>query len=179
MLEITDREALLMSQVLFTVRTSSQILFNSYLQEEILDFVDKLDEYIISGRQPENVASMNSENLVDSEEEDEVDETEESEEEEYFFSVADFVELDSLKIVEGKNKRVLMFTSGPNGELDVDLDDGEELICWVSSVTRGSDWIQIDTNNGVSRRFDVKKFPVSWTSTFELGVKVNVEEEES
>ena len=174
MLEITDREALLMSQVLFTIRTSSQILLNSYLQEEILDLVDKLDEHIVSGGQPENTASMNSVDPVASE-----DETDESEEEEYFFNVADFVELDSLKVVEGKNKHILMFVSAPNGELDVDLDDGEELICSVSSVTRGSDWVQIETNDGVSRKFEVRKFPVSWTSTFELGVKVNVEEEES
>jgi hypothetical protein len=173
MLEITDREALLMSQVLFTIRTSLQILLNSYLQEEILDLVDKLDEHIVSGGQPENTASMNSVDPVASE-----DETDESEEE-YFFNVADFVELDSLKVVEGKNKHILMFVSAPNGELDVDLDDGEELICSVSSVTRGSDWVQIETNDGVSRKFEVRKFPVSWTSTFELGVKVNVEEEES
>jgi hypothetical protein len=182
MLEITDREALLMSQVLFMIRTSSQILLNSYHQDEILDLVDKLEEHLVSGMQTEKFAAMNSEGAPEFEDEtDEDDESEESssDEEEYFFNVADFVELDSLKVSEGKNKHVLMFVSGPNGDLDVDLDDGDELICSVNTVTRGSDWVQIETVDGISRKFDVKKFPVSWTSAFELDVKVNVDEEES
>jgi hypothetical protein len=174
MLEITDREALLMSQILFTLRTSSQFLVSSNQQDEILDLVDKIEEYLapfVPSSQKENLAAMPQHDDDDSEEEDP------NAVRQY---VEDFLDLDTVSVTEDSEKKKFAFVSGPDGVLDVELVTGkeEEIICCIKQVSRSQKSFEIVTVDGDTREFFVNKFPKSWTSALPVNTVIYVEEEE-
>jgi hypothetical protein len=173
MLEITDREVLLMSQILFTLRTSSHFLFSSNQQDEILDLVDKIEEHLapfVPSSQKENLAAM-PQHDDDSEEEDP------NAVRQY---VEDFLDLDAVSVTEDSEKKKFAFVSGPDGVLDVELVTGkeEEIICCIKQVSRSQKSFEIVTVDGDTREFFVNKFPKSWTSALPVNTVIYVEEEE-
>jgi hypothetical protein len=176
MLEITDREALLMSQVLFTLRTSSQILVSSHQQDEILDLVDKIEEHLapfVPASQKEDLAAMSQY--------DDVDESEEEEDPNAVRQyVGDFLDLDAVSVTEDSEKKKFAFVSGPDGVLDVELGTGkeEEIICCIKQISRSQKSFEIVTVDGDTREFFVNKFPKSWTSALPVNTLIYVEEEE-
>ena len=175
MLEITDREALLMSQILFTLRTSSQFLFSSNQQDEILDLVDKIEEHLapfVPSSQKENLAAMPQHDHDDDSEEEDPNAVRQY--------VEDFLDLDAVSVTEDSEKKKFAFVSGPDGVLDVELVTGkeEEIICCIKQVSRSQKSFEIVTVDGDTREFFVNKFPKSWTSALPVNTVIYVEEEE-
>jgi hypothetical protein len=73
------------------------------------------------------------------------------------------VELEPLR-VDYKGKRSMIFESGiSKSSLDINFDDGDEILCDVTAIERFADKLKIYCAEGCVF-FDVAKFPKTWTS---------------
>jgi hypothetical protein len=86
---------------------------------------------------------------------------------EYSFSYSQALELSPIRVDHDGDKKTFKFVPGISSGVDIDLNDGEEIIFDVVNVERRGDSFSVNTVEGWVD-FEVQKFPKSWTTLFQL-----------
>ena len=74
---------------------------------------------------------------------------------------------------EDKNRKFLFEAGTSKSVLDINLDDGEEILCDVTNIERHADSFVVNCVSGWVT-FEVQKFPKSWTSLLKHGIVYKV-----
>lgn len=164
-MKLSNSEVLLLTQVLYQVRCSTNYFEYS---DKIRDLHEKLCSRLLSSSKD-----------IDEEENYEEDEcvwhddherVEESFDEEEFIekvSISDLIELDSVRTTYKDKKCTISFEKGiSKSSLDLNVNDGDEILCDVMRIERQAETVAIEHVSGWTT-FDVQKFPKSWTSLLE------------
>ena len=174
-MKLSNSEILLLTQVLYHVRCS-----DSYFEfgEQIHDLHNKFCSHLLSDKS----SKINSESTYHGDEEcvwhdhhvhddDLLDSKDEFDEE---ISLKDLLQLDPMRATYKGKKSSVCFEKGiSNSSLDLNLDDGDEILCDVTHVERHAEELKIQYVSGWTI-FDVQKFPKSWTALLQPGVLYKV-----
>lgn len=165
---LSNSEVLLLTQVLYHIRCS-----DSYFEfgEQIHELHNKLCSQLLSQNYNQEENNSVTENCVwhDESHQEEFDDSEMEE-----ISFQDLLELDSIKTSYKDKKCFLAFEKGMSkSSIDINLDEGDEILCDVSHIERHADYIDINCVAGWIT-FDVQKFPKSWTALLQPGTSYKV-----
>jgi hypothetical protein len=191
-MKLQDSEVLLLSQMLYHLKCSSSF-FSLKTERELDDLQEKFSSYLLSTSSKKDLEKVN----LDEEQEVEVDcywhedDHEEDclrlqENDQDFVDEEDeleslekvklgvFLSLDPLRVSHKNQKKSFRFEQGSSdGVLDINMDDGDEILCDVTEVQRNGESFEVNCNNGWVK-FSVQKFPKSWTANLEAGVLYEV-----
>jgi len=167
-MKLSNSEVLLLTQVLYHIRC-----LDSYFEfgEQIHELHNKLCSQLLSQNFCQETNDISTKNCVWHEEslQEEFDDSEMEE-----ISLQDLLELDSIKTSYKDKKCSLAFEKGMSkSSVDINLDEGDEILCDVSHIERHSDYIDINCVAGWIT-FDVQKFPKSWTVLLQPGTPYKV-----
>lgn len=96
---------------------------------------------------------------------------------ENFLYPEDLSDIEKFSVTdENDKKRFFKFETNDDGELEVHLDNGKEILANVESVRRTSGDVEI-LSDGRWEFFRCKKFPKSMTSLLTRGVKFQIEDQ--
>jgi len=185
-MKLKDSEVLLLSQLLFHVRSlpdqdwslDQQIekLYNrlcthlvpSYLEDQRISRHQSNCTWDDTVQGRDNFYSHNDE----SEGEDSDEQTDEPDLEQV--TPESLIELDQIKALAAGVKFKFLFEKGSyKSTVDVSLDDGDRIMCDVEKIVRHAESFSIICAEG-EVFFDVHKFPKSWTSLLAPGVTYEV-----
>lgn len=180
-MKLSNSEVLLLTQLLYHVKCS-----DSYFEfsDQIYELHEKLCSHMLNCQQSSDLEEDNKpEHPTDIDErcvwhEDHVHHASEFEEahdehdEDIFLK--DVLQLDSMRASHKGKKCSLFFEKGiSKSSLDLNLDDGDEILCDVTHIERHTEELKIQCVSGLVS-FDVQKFPKSWTALLQPGVLYKV-----
>lgn len=192
-MKLKDSEVLLLSQVLYHVKCSTNTCLSLKSERELDDLQEKLSLHLLSvlGKKEIETLGVDEEQDVevdcywheddheedclqlqenDQDLEDEEDESESLEK----VKLGVFLSLDPLRVSHKNQKKSFRFEQGSsNGVLDINMDDGDEILCDVTEVQRNGESFEVNCSDGWVK-FSVQKFPKSWTANLEPGVLYEV-----
>lgn len=171
-MKLSNSEVLLLTQVLYHIKCA-----DSYFEfsDKIHDLHDKFCNHLLSNsKDVEDIEENHDEENNEEEcvwhddhlyvEEESFDEEELLEE----ISLKDLIGLDPVRVTYKGKKSSIFFEKGiSKSSLDLNVDDGEEILCDVVRIERHAEMVAIEHVSGWSN-FDVQKFPKSWTSLLEV-----------
>ena len=169
-MKLDNSEVLLLSQILFHVKS---LPTHNWASEELIDkLYNKLNNHLVPNFS--NVTDEDSsQNYLDQEscvwhDDDTTDSIlqencEDQVEQGEAILVSKLLDLEPLR-VEFDGKRTFLFEKGiSKNSVDINLDDGAEVLCDVTEIERFSESFNVNSVNGWVT-FEVTKFPKSWTS---------------
>jgi len=161
-MKLKNSEILLLTQVLYHIKC-----VDGYL--EAYDQVEELHKKLCSFLLNKNDDATVEEECVWHEEESADDDELENENHESI-ELSKLLLLDATKVKLDEKKFILSFEHGTSKSiLDINLDDGDEIISDVIEIQRNSNSFEINCNSGWLT-FEVQKFPKTWTSLLKLGI---------
>lgn len=178
-MKLRNSEVLLLTQVLYHVKCSDNYFEFS---DQIHELHDKLCVHLLNEKcedvrvDEEDVRCVVHRDedfykIVESINEDDLEESEDSYEP---VAIKDVVLLESVRVSHENKKKTFFFELGTSKSmLDINLDDGEEILCDVTNIERRSDSFVVKCVSG-GVIFDVQKFPKSWKSLLKRGVPYKV-----
>jgi hypothetical protein len=176
-MKLKNTEVLLLTQVLYHIKCS-----DSYFEfsDEIHELHDKLCAHLLNEKSEEGVprededmecAVHDDDSLFEVVESISDDDSEDSRES---IAIKDVVLLKPVRVEHADKKKTFLFELGTSKSmLDINLDDGEEILCDVTDIERHSDSFIVRCVSGWLT-FDVQKFPKSWTSLLKHGIHYKV-----
>lgn len=175
-MKLTDSEVLLLTQVLYHIKCSDGYFEFS---EKIHYLHDKLCSYMLShhensdeNQQNDEQQSSNEECVWHIENAEQQDEFDDSDMEKV--SLKDVLDLEPIKVSYKDKRCLLVFEKGISKScIDINLDDGDEILCDATHIERHSDRVEINCVAGWIT-FEIQKFPKSWTSLLQLGTSYKV-----
>lgn len=184
-MKLQDSEVVFLLQLLFHVKASFGFgQDNDEVNQKISALLSKLESHVCSKSSSDGWVSFGWTDKSDDCEDDchlndcheDGDEDEDDPDKAtYFLTQKELLDLEKVRVFYECEKRSLKFVDGSKGMVDVDLDDGEEIICDVTKVFRKSDELHLETAAGWCV-FDVQKFPKSWTAVLALDEVGELEE---
>lgn len=173
-MKLTNSEVLLLTQVLYHVKCS-----DSYFEfsDQIHDLHSRLCSYMVGHHNENRHQDNDDENHHDGEEECvwHVDHDGGIHEDEFNDSnmeqvaLKEILELEPLRTSYKDKKCSLSFEKGISAScVDINLGDGDEILCDVTHIERHANHVDINCVAGWIT-FEVQKFPKSWTALLQLG----------
>lgn len=174
-MKLNDSEVLFLSQILFYLKNFSQ--YHWECDEALNDILKKCEQHLV--KKTSDVSEPTVPGCVwheesSSEDLEEIEDVEGPLENRETIQIQLFLDLDSIRVSYNGEKRKMAFEKGTSsGILDINLDDGDEILCDVTEIERTGASLTVNCAEGWVD-FDVQKFPKDWTSLLATGVVYEV-----
>lgn len=177
-MKLSNSEVLLLTQVLYHVKSA-----DGYLDDQIDELHEKLCSHILSslsGAQLEKDDHNDDEELTDHcvwHEENSFNEkdqnSEDDHEDDVEVTIKSLQDLDSVRVLHEHEKCDFIFEKGLKSSIDINLNDGEQILCDVTHIVRYAKSLDVECAEG-NVSFEIQKFPKSWTALLQSGVHYKV-----